>query len=142
MKPLNRLCASGMSAAAHACRPSEANEGELLWRGVEHMTRGPWVMSKTSTPYGRDTCSCTILFGWRCASKHGNHGTDAMGPPPKTCWKPGAFPGKPKTNSPFNLAKSPFAGSRPFEREACTGFYSSGDPLWLAATGLLNPTQP
>ena len=31
--------------------------------GVEHMTRGPWIMSKTSTPYGRDAQLFDSSFG-------------------------------------------------------------------------------
>ena len=52
---VNRLCASGMSAAIHANRAIKAGEGELfIAGGVEHMTRGPWVISKTQTAFGRE----------------------------------------------------------------------------------------
>src|SRR5258708_3534949 len=44
---VNRLCASGMSAVMHAARAIKAGEGEIfIAGGVEHMTRGPWVISK------------------------------------------------------------------------------------------------
>ena len=33
--------------------------------GVEHMTRGPWVMSKTSKAFGRDMTLHDTSFGWR-----------------------------------------------------------------------------
>ncbi|HNG89048.1 MAG TPA: beta-ketoacyl synthase N-terminal-like domain-containing protein, partial [Saprospiraceae bacterium] len=50
---VNRLCASGMSAVVQAARAIECGEGDLLVAGgVEHMTRGPWVISKTSKPFG------------------------------------------------------------------------------------------
>ena len=52
---INRLCASGMSAIANAARCIQTNAGDIIIAGgVENMTRGPWVISKTSTPYGRD----------------------------------------------------------------------------------------
>jgi acetyl-CoA acetyltransferase len=33
--------------------------------GVEHMTRSPWIISKTSTPFGRDAEMFDSSFGWR-----------------------------------------------------------------------------
>ena len=79
---VNRLCASGMSAVVGAARAIAANNGELfIAGGVEHMTRGPWVISKTSTPYGRDAQMFDSSFGWRFinpAMKE-KYGVDAMG---------------------------------------------------------------
>jgi 3-oxoadipyl-CoA thiolase len=52
---VNRLCASGMSAAAHAARAVMAGDGDVyVAGGVESMTRAPFVMSKSGKPYGRD----------------------------------------------------------------------------------------
>ena len=52
---VNRLCASGMSATIHAMRAIRSGEGDLfIASGVENMTRGPWVISKVSKPFGRD----------------------------------------------------------------------------------------
>ena len=52
---VNRLCASGMSAIIHANRAIKAGDADLVIAGgVEHMTRGPWVISKVSAPFGRD----------------------------------------------------------------------------------------
>ncbi|MCO4806011.1 MAG: acetyl-CoA C-acyltransferase [Flavobacteriales bacterium] len=79
---VNRLCASGMSAAIHARRAIAANEGDLfVTGGVEHMTRGPWVMSKASKPYGNDSKLYDSSFGWRFVNKkmHDLYGTHAMG---------------------------------------------------------------
>jgi 3-oxoadipyl-CoA thiolase len=79
---VNRLCASGMSAVVGAARAIAANNGDLfIAGGVEHMTRGPWVMNKTSTPYGRDAQLFDSSFGWRFinpAMKE-RYGVDAMG---------------------------------------------------------------
>jgi len=79
---VNRLCASGMSAVVQAGRAIAANNGELfIAGGVEHMTRGPWVMSKTSTPYGRDAQLFDSSFGWRFVNPamKEKYGVDAMG---------------------------------------------------------------
>jgi len=52
---VNRLCASGMAATINASRAIKDGAGEIyIAGGVEHMTRGPWVISKTSSAYGRD----------------------------------------------------------------------------------------
>lgn len=79
---INRLCSSGMSAIVHANRAIKAGEGDVfISGGVEHMTRGPWVISKTSTPFGRDAQMHDSSFGWRFVNKKMKDlfGTDAMG---------------------------------------------------------------
>lgn len=79
---VNRLCASGMSAVVQAGRAIAAGSGDLfIAGGVEHMTRGPWVMSKTSTPYGRDAQLFDSSFGWRFVNPlmQERFGVDAMG---------------------------------------------------------------
>ncbi len=79
---LNRLCASGMSAVAAAARAAHANEGDVfIAGGVEHMTRGPWVISKTSSAFGRDAQMFDSSFGWRFVNPKMKeiYGADAMG---------------------------------------------------------------
>ena len=79
---VNRLCASGLSAGIAAARAIACNEADIMIAGgVEHMTRGPWVISKTSTPYGRDAQMFDSSFGWRFVNPlmKVNFGTDAMG---------------------------------------------------------------
>ena len=79
---VNRLCASGMSAVAHAHRAIAANEGDLfISGGVEHMTRAPYVMSKPSKAYGTDSKLYDSSFGWRFVNPKMQelYGTDAMG---------------------------------------------------------------
>jgi 3-oxoadipyl-CoA thiolase len=79
---VNRLCASGMSAVVQAGRAIAANSGDLfIAGGVEHMTRGPWVMNKTSTPFGRDAQLFDSSFGWRFVNPlmKERFGVDAMG---------------------------------------------------------------
>ncbi|MFM7769376.1 MAG: 3-oxoadipyl-CoA thiolase, partial [Bacteroidota bacterium] len=79
---VNRLCASGMSAAASAARAAHSGEGDVfIAGGVEHMTRGPWVISKTSTAFGRDAQMFDSSFGWRFVNPKMKelYGVDAMG---------------------------------------------------------------
>lgn len=79
---VNRLCASGMSAVVQAGRAIAAEQGDLfIAGGIEHMTRGPWVISKTSTPYGRDAQMYDSSFGWRFVNPlmAEKFGTDGMG---------------------------------------------------------------
>jgi len=79
---VNRLCASGMSAVIHAKRAIQTGEGELyIAGGVEHMTRGPWVISKVSKPFGRDAEMHDSSFGWRFVNPKMERlfGTDGMG---------------------------------------------------------------
>jgi acetyl-CoA acyltransferase len=79
---VNRLCASGMSAVVQAARAIRSGEGDLfIAGGVEHMTRGPWVISKTSKPFGTDAQMFDSSFGWRFVNPRMEqlYGTEAMG---------------------------------------------------------------
>lgn len=79
---VNRLCSSGMSAIVHAYRAIQAGDGGLfIAGGVEHMTRGPYVMSKSTKPYGNDAEMHDSSFGWRFINPKMDerYGTDAMG---------------------------------------------------------------
>ncbi len=79
---VNRLCASGMSAAVNAARAIQVGAGDIyVAGGVEHMTRGPWVLSKSATPFGRDQQLYDSSFGWRFINPKLDalYGTDPMG---------------------------------------------------------------
>ncbi|WNH12601.1 3-oxoadipyl-CoA thiolase [Thalassobellus suaedae] len=79
---INRLCSSGMSAIIHANRAIKANDGDLfIAGGMEHMSRGPFVISKASSAYGNDSKMEDSSFGWRFVNPklHELYGTDAMG---------------------------------------------------------------
>jgi len=79
---VNRLCASGMSAVIHAHRAIQSGDGDLfISGGIEHMTRGPWVISKTSKPFGRDAEMYDSSFGWRFINPKLDevYGTESMG---------------------------------------------------------------
>lgn len=79
---VNRLCASGMSAIAHAYRAIKAGDGDIfIAGGVEHMTRSPLVVSKPSRGFGTDSKMEDSSFGWRFVNPrmHEMYGTDPMG---------------------------------------------------------------
>jgi len=79
---VNRLCASGMSAIINAARAIQSGDGDVFMAGgVENMTRGPWVISKTSQPFGQDAQMYDSSFGWRFINPkmHEMYGTDSMG---------------------------------------------------------------
>ena len=79
---VNRLCSSGLSAMIHAMRAIKSGEGEVfLSGGVENMTRGPWVISKVSKPFGRDAQMHDSSFGWRFINPRMEalYGTEGMG---------------------------------------------------------------
>ena len=79
---VNRLCASGMSAIIHANRAIKAGDGDLfISGGVENMTRGPWVISKSAKPFGTDAKMYDSSFGWRFINPKMEelYGTDGMG---------------------------------------------------------------
>lgn len=79
---VNRLCSSGMASAINAYRAIAMGDGEIyIAGGVEHMTRGPWVISKVSKPFGRDAQMHDSSFGWRFVNPKMKelYGTDGMG---------------------------------------------------------------
>lgn len=79
---VNRLCSSGMASAINAARAIQTGNGDLyVSGGVEHMTRGPWVISKASKPFGRDAEMHDTSFGWRFINPKMKelYGTEGMG---------------------------------------------------------------
>jgi acetyl-CoA acyltransferase len=79
---VNRLCASGLSAAMDAARVIMTGDANIMVAGgVENMTRGPLVLSKASTAFGRDQQLFDTSFGWRFINPKMKemYGVDAMG---------------------------------------------------------------
>ena len=79
---INRLCASGMSSVIHAHRAILSGDGDIfIAGGIENMTRGPWVISKSSKPFGRDSKMFDSSFGWRFINPRLDnlYGTEGMG---------------------------------------------------------------
>jgi 3-oxoadipyl-CoA thiolase len=64
---VNRLCGSGLQAAASAAQAIKADEGSVfIAGGVENMTRAPYVTLKSGEPWSRrapETADTTV--GWR-----------------------------------------------------------------------------
>lgn len=79
---INRLCASGLGAVVNASRGIKLGEGDFyIAGGVESMTRAPYIMSKSSSAFGRDSQLFDTSLGWRLVNPKLNalYGTDAMG---------------------------------------------------------------
>ncbi len=79
---VNRLCSSGMASTINAARAIQTGNGDVyVSGGVEHMTRGPWVISKASQPFGRDAEMHDTSFGWRFINPKMQelYGTEGMG---------------------------------------------------------------
>ena len=64
---VNRLCGSGLQAVASAAQAIKSGEGDaFIAGGVESMTRAPYVMLKSGSPWNREvppTADTTV--GWR-----------------------------------------------------------------------------
>ncbi len=79
---VNRLCASGMSSAVMAYKSIKVGEGDLfITGGMEHMTRGPMVLSKGSRRYSGTKEMHDTTFGWRFVNPKMDeeYGSDSMG---------------------------------------------------------------
>ena len=67
---VNRLCASGLQAIMDASRQIMCGDAELIIAsGVESMTRAPFVMPKSSTPFSRNAEIYDTTIGWRFTNK-------------------------------------------------------------------------
>lgn len=79
---VNRLCGSGMFAAGSAAQSIKTGEADLMIAGgVESMSRSPYVMSKSDTPFARNVEMHDTTIGWRFVNPKMEelYGTDAMG---------------------------------------------------------------
>ncbi|MEX0603947.1 MAG: 3-oxoadipyl-CoA thiolase [Marinobacter sp.] len=63
---VNRLCGSGLAAIIDAARAIRCGEGELFVAGgAESMSRAPFVMAKSETPFSRDFRAFDSTIGAR-----------------------------------------------------------------------------
>jgi 3-oxoadipyl-CoA thiolase len=63
---VNRLCASGLQAVMDGTRQVMCGDAEVVIAGgVESMTRAPFVMPKTNTPFSRTPEIYDTTLGWR-----------------------------------------------------------------------------
>jgi len=82
---VNRLCASGLQAVVDAARAVSVGEGDLyLAGGVESMSRAPYVIGKSDSPYSRDVkmYDSTIgarFYNPRMGKQYGNHSMPETG---------------------------------------------------------------
>jgi len=79
---VNRLCSSGMATAINASRAIKLGDGDIyITGGVENMSRGPYVISKSAKAFGTDSKMYDSSFGWRFINPkmHDLYGTDGMG---------------------------------------------------------------
>jgi acetyl-CoA acyltransferase len=79
---VNRLCASGLTAAVFAHNAIKQNEGKLyIAGGVEHMSRAPFVMGKSERAFGRAPDLYDTTLGWRFVNPQieATWGIDSMG---------------------------------------------------------------
>ncbi len=76
---VNRLCASGLQAVVDAARALTCGEGELyLAGGVESMSRAPYVIGKSDSPFSREVKMFDSTIGSRfpnpkVVKQFGNH---------------------------------------------------------------------
>ena len=78
---MNRLCASGADAVGTAARAVMTGQIDLaIAGGVESMSRAPYVMAKSGTPFARDMKIEDTVVGWRLVNPrmHKMFGTASM----------------------------------------------------------------
>jgi acetyl-CoA C-acetyltransferase len=82
---VNRLCASGLQAVVDAARAISCGEGELyLAGGVESMSRAPYVIAKSDSPFSREVKMFDSTIGARfpnpkVVKQYGNHSMPETG---------------------------------------------------------------
>jgi 3-oxoadipyl-CoA thiolase len=78
---VNRLCASSMEAVVSAARAIKSGEADLVIAGgVESMSRAPFVIGKSDSPFSRAMKMEDTTMGWRFVNPlmKAKYGTDTM----------------------------------------------------------------
>lgn len=78
---VNRLCGSSMDAIATAARAIKSGETDLMIAGgVESMSRAPFVVAKSDSPYSRSVKMEDTTLGWRFINPlmKAKYGVDSM----------------------------------------------------------------
>jgi 3-oxoadipyl-CoA thiolase len=78
---VNRLCGSGLEAVSVAARSIKSGEDSLVIAGgVESMSRAPFVMAKSESPFSRSMKVEDTTIGWRFINPlmKAKYGTDSM----------------------------------------------------------------
>jgi 3-oxoadipyl-CoA thiolase len=78
---VNRLCGSSLQAINSAAQAIAFGEGDVVIAGgVESMTRAPYVLPKSETPFGRGQHLFDTVLGWRMINpKMPSHYTISLG---------------------------------------------------------------
>jgi len=79
---LNRLCASGLDAVIYAGAKIKSGLSDLvLAGGVESMSRAPYVLSKSETPFDKGVKLYDTTLGWRFVNPRlaERYGSDPLG---------------------------------------------------------------
>jgi 3-oxoadipyl-CoA thiolase len=67
---VNRLCASGLQAVMDATRAIACGDGDVMIAcGVESMSRAPFVLPKSASPFSREAHIYDTTLGWRFVNK-------------------------------------------------------------------------
>jgi acetyl-CoA acyltransferase len=78
---VNRLCGSGMNAIGNAAHAINAGGIDVaIAGGVESMSRAPFVLAKSATPFGRNAEMYDTTLGWRFVNNklEEQYGVDSM----------------------------------------------------------------
>lgn len=78
---VNRLCGSSLEAIAIAARTLKSGEGSVVIAGgVESMSRAPFVVAKSETPFARNREMEDTTLGWRFVNPQmkEQYGVDSM----------------------------------------------------------------
>jgi acetyl-CoA acyltransferase len=78
---VNRLCGSGMNAIGNAAHAINAGGIDVaIAGGVESMSRAPFVLAKSATPFGRNAEMYDTTLGWRFVNMklEEQYGVDSM----------------------------------------------------------------
>ncbi|MBD9375400.1 3-oxoadipyl-CoA thiolase [Rhizobium sp. ARZ01] len=78
---INRLCGSGLDAVGYAARAIRLGEADIVIAGgVESMSRAPFVLPKSTTPFQRSAEIHDTTIGWRFVNPlmEQRYGIDSM----------------------------------------------------------------
>jgi len=78
---VNRLCGSGLEALTAAARAVRTGEADMVVAGgVESMSRAPFVVPKSTTPFSRSSSIEDTTIGWRFINPKmkAEYGVDSM----------------------------------------------------------------
>ncbi len=132
---VNRLCASGLAAVVDAARAVSLGDGDLyLAGGVESMSRAPFAMAKSESPYAREVRVFDTTLGARFPNPRltAAYGQDSM---PET----GDNVAREQGISRADADRYAFESQRRYERARADGFFA-GEIHPVEVPGRKGPT--